>query len=291
MRHATWLKIEASPFWSSVYRRYRTLPESLRRPLRAVTMPRWQVATSVVRHAARHRAVAGPFRGMRIELSPLSSRHLLGYILGTQELELHEAIDEIVAHDYQTILNIGAADGYYAVGLAMRLPQARVAAFEALPEFHPLIARTAAANGIVDRITIAGTCDAALLRSRLQAAEAPALIVMDIEGGEVDLLDPVTVPQLSHADILVETHDAFVPTATETLISRFRETHELVCYVARPRVVDDFPEHFLPGLRRWLPDLAVELMNERRTGLQRWLLLTAKTPVSATAITAISANV
>jgi hypothetical protein len=95
MRHATWLKIEASPFWSSVYRGYRTLPESLRRPLRAVTMPRWQLATSLVRHAARHRAVAGPFRGMRIELSPLSSRHLLGYILGTQELELHEAIGEI----------------------------------------------------------------------------------------------------------------------------------------------------------------------------------------------------
>jgi hypothetical protein len=37
----------------------------------------------------------------------------------------------------------------------------------------------------------------------------------------------------------------------------------------------DFPRDFLPRLCRWFPALAVELMNERRTGQQRWLMLTA----------------
>ncbi|HVH77832.1 MAG TPA: hypothetical protein VM782_00455, partial [Stellaceae bacterium] len=124
MRHATWLKIESSPFWHSAYRRYRLLPDGLRRPLRALMMPRWQFAAFLVRHWARHRVVAGPFRGMRIELSPLSSRHLLGYILGSQEIELREAINRIIARGYRTILNVGAADGHYAVGLAVRAPQA-----------------------------------------------------------------------------------------------------------------------------------------------------------------------
>lgn len=284
MRHATWLKIEASPFWCAAYRRYRLLPDGVRRPLRALLMPRWQFAAFLVRQAAGRRTVAGPFQGMRIELSPLSSRHLLGYILGSQELELRDAIDDIVAHGYRTILNVGAADGYYAVGLAARLPQARVEAFEAQREFHPLIARTAAANGVAARVSIGGLCTADLLQARLAAAEGPTLVFMDIEGAEVELLDPLTVPRLARADILVETHDAFVAEATETLMQRFRATHDIACYTARPRVLADFPPNFLPHLRRWFPSLAVELMNERRTGLQRWLMLTAKISANATEI-------
>jgi hypothetical protein len=221
---------------------------------------------------------------MRIELSPLSSRHLLGYILGSQELELREVINDIIARGYRTILNVGAADGYYAVGLALRSPDAHVEAFEALSELHPLIARTAAANGVADRVAVSGTCTAALLRERLTAVEGRTLILMDIEGGEIELLDPREVPQLARADILVETHDAFVADATETLSRRFHDTHEIACYVARPRVLGDFPPGFLPGLRRWLPGLAVELMNERRTGLQRWLMLTAKSRASVVAV-------
>jgi hypothetical protein len=289
MRHATWLKIESSPFWHTAYRRYRLLPDGIRRPLRALLMPRWQLAAFVVRHAAGQRAVAGPFRGMRIELSPLSSRHLLGYILGSQELELREVIGDIVAHGYRTIVNVGAADGYYAVGLAIRSPEARVEAFEALPELHPLIARTAAVNGVSDRIAISGTCTAPFLHARLDAAEGPTLVLMDIEGGEVDLLDPEAIPALARADILVETHDAFVADATATLIRRFRDTHDIACYSARQRSLGDFPPDFLPRLKRWFPELAVELMNERRTGLQRWLMLTAKSPVSTAAATEIVA--
>ena len=55
----------------------------------------------------------------------------------------------------------------------------------------------------------------------LEAAVAPALIVMDIEGAQTEPLEPDAVPGLARADILVETHDAFVATATETLIARF----------------------------------------------------------------------
>jgi hypothetical protein len=282
MRHATWLKIESSPFWYAAYRRYRLLPDGMRRPLRALLMPRWQLAAFVVRQAAGQHAVAGPFRGMRIDLSPLSSRHLLGYILGSQELELREVIGDIIARGYRTIVNVGAADGYYAVGLAIRVPQARVEAFEALPELHPLIARTAAVNGVSGRVMVRGTCTAPLLNARLAAAEGPTLVLMDIEGGEVELLDPQAIPSLARADILVETHDAFVADATTTLIRRFRETHDIACYSARSRSLDDFPPDCPPSLKRWFPELAVELMNERRTGLQRWLMLTAKLPVSTT---------
>lgn len=276
MRHATWLRLEASPFWLDLYRRYRRLPEPIRAPLRLLLMPQWHLVTLLVRTAARSRVVAGPFRGMRLQLSGLSSRHLLGYILGSQERELHEVIGRIIAYEYGTILNVGAADGYYAVGLALRSPRSRVEAFEAIPELHPVIGKSARLNGVSDRIALRGSCTSDALRESLGAAGAPVLVLMDIEGGEVDLLDPQAVPELQHADILVETHDPFVPKATDTMIDRFWQTHNVECYTTQPRILGDFPSGFLPALPRCFPALAVDLMNERRPGVQRWLFLTAK---------------
>jgi hypothetical protein len=59
------------------------------------------------------------------------------------------------------------------------------------------------------------------LRQSLESVTPPALVVMDIEGGEVGLLDPGSTTALRHTDILVETHDPFVAHATDTLIDRF----------------------------------------------------------------------
>ena len=276
MRHSTWLRLEASPFWYSVYRNYRRLPDGIRAPIRVLFTPQWHLAAALVRAASRRRIVAGPFQGMRMELSGLSSRHLLCYLLGSAEIELRDVIGRIIDRRYRTILNIGAADGYYAVGLAVGSPGTHIEAFEALPAFHAIVERSARANGVQDRIALRGACDANALRHHLQTAAGPSLVLMDIEGGEAELLDPLAIPQLRHVDILVETHDAFVPHVTETLIDRFQPTHHIERYTARPRLPGDFPPDFLPALKRRFPRLAVALMDERRTGLQDWLFLTAK---------------
>src|SRR5271166_5203781 len=68
---------------------------------------------------------AGPFRGMRyIDQSHSSS--LIPKWLGLYERELHDCIEEAIASPFQTVLDIGAAEGYYAVGLALRMHDARV---------------------------------------------------------------------------------------------------------------------------------------------------------------------
>jgi hypothetical protein len=276
MRHATWLAIESSPFWRNIYRTYRRLPAGARSPIRWLTMPRWHLATAVIRMAARNKVVAGPFRGMTLELSPLSRRLLLSYILGSTERELREVTESILAKQYPTILNIGAADGYYAVGLASRSPKSQVIAFEALAVLHAVIKRAARANGVADRIRIAGRCELSDLQQELQAATLPTLVFMDIEGAELHLLDPVATPALRDADILVETHDYFAPGCTENLISRFASTHRIERFVARPRILSDYPRDFLSFLPRFFPRLAVDLMDERRVGVQQWLYLAAK---------------
>jgi hypothetical protein len=276
MRHATWTAIESSPAALRLYRSYRRLPERIRRPLAFIAMPRWHLAAASVRRAADGRVLSGPFAGMRMELTQTSQRQLLGYLLGTQELELQPVVEQILARGYETVLNVGAADGYYAIGLATKLPAASVVAFEALPEHHSRLRRAAKANGVADRVRLQGFCNACDLDRELRRAAAPAILVADIEGGEIELLDPGKIDRLRHADILVETHDALAPGVTEILISRFRATHDIERIWARPRRLSDFPKDVLPQLPRLLPSTAVELMNERRQGRQQWLFLTAK---------------
>ncbi len=276
LRHATWTAIEASPLALRAYRSYRRLPRAVRAPLRWLALPRWHTAAAWVHYGSRNTVLSGPFVGTKLYLSPLSGRHLLGYLLGIQEIELHSAVENIVSREYKTIINIGAADGYYALGLARRLPQACVLAFEANSSHHKYLNASARANGVAERVFIRGFCRGQDLRAALATVRRPALVVCDIEGGEVDLLDPESIEALRNVDFLVETHDQYVADCTEILASRFAPTHVVQQFSGRPRGASDFPSVALPLLARMFPETAVELMIERRKEPQQWLLLTAR---------------
>jgi hypothetical protein len=131
-------------------------------------------------------------------------------------------------------------------------------------------------NGFASRFELKGFCRPEDLGDALDRRDRPVLVLCDIEGGELDVLDPAKVEHLSDVDMLVETHDAFVHDCTTTLIARFTPTHEIEQIVARQRSLADFPSSLIPELARLAPRIAVELMNERRTGTQKWLYLTAR---------------
>jgi hypothetical protein len=241
-----------------------------------MALPRWHLAAAWVRYGSGNTVLSGPFAGTKLYLSPLSGRHLLGYLLGTQEIELRGAVEQIVTRSYATIINIGAADGYYALGLARRLPQACVLAFEANSSHHKKLNASARANGVAERIFVRGFCNGDDLRAALATVRKPALVICDIEGGEVDLLHPESIGALRSIDLLVETHDQYVADCTEILTSRFAPTHAVQQFSGRPRVASDFPSAAFPRLARVFPETAIELMNERRKEPQQWLMLTAR---------------
>lgn len=276
MRHATWNAIEANPFAMRIYRSYRRLPEEVRAPTRWLVAPRWHLACAIVRRQAEDKVLSGPFQGMKIHLSPVSSRHLLGYLLGTQELELHPLIERVIRTQYKTVINVGVADGYYAIGLARRMPSTRIIGFEGLQEHHDLFWRAARMNGVSDRVELKGFCTSTDLQASLAEAGPRPFILCDIEGGEKELLDNGRIPELNNADILVETHDGLVQGCTSLLLQRFGGTHDIISIYARARMLEDFPSHKLPFLAKWIPGTAVELMNERRTGTQEWLFMTPR---------------
>jgi hypothetical protein len=256
------------------------VPDSLLNPLRrakafALRTPerllqRW--GKSEVLRRTKCVVASGPFAGMRF-----TERHVFGApmakLLGTYEMELGKIVEGFVGVEFDGIVNIGAGEGYYAVGLASRLPALRVVAYESLESGRKLIEEVAEKNGMRDRLDLRGLCTRESLESLLEPGKR-YLIVADVEGAEVELFRPSVVALLSASNLVVETHDFIVAGCTEELTERFRRTHVVMPIQSKGRSRGDFP------LRLLLPvKTKLWLMNEgrpTRNGPMTWLVMSPR---------------
>jgi hypothetical protein len=190
-------------------------------------------------------------------------------LLGIYELELHDAVERLIARSPDVVLNVGAADGYYAVGLARRLPEARIVAFDLDEQKLTALAGLAELNGVRDRIeVVAGRCDHQTLESRLGPRSA---VVCDIDGGEKDLLRPDLAPSLAQTWLLVEVHDHLAPGTYDAVRAAFAGSHEIAEIAGQAREIGEFPElDFMPWVTR---RLAIDEFRGREMG---WLELTPR---------------
>lgn len=212
------------------------------------------------------RVAAGPFCGMRYATFGLGSV-ICAKMIGTYERELHPWLEEIIATPYRRIHVVGCAEGYYAVGLARSMPAATVLAYDLDPRVPSVLAGIAARNGVADRVRFSGEFTGAALEVPATGAE---LIVCDVEGEELSLLDPMAIPRLLDCDLLVEIHDGQEETDERVIASRFVTTHAIRRVVARRRTCDDLT----PPLRGQLPtDVAEKMMNESRSRGLTWLFM------------------
>lgn len=182
----------------------------------------------------------GPFAGMRFSWEKVFSPPLPKY-LGTYEMELMPALEQLFARNFATVIDVGAAEGYYAVGFALKFPQTKVVAFEALEEGQALVKELAVKNDVGSRVEVRGLCE----KSDLQEAVTPhTLVMMDVEGAEEFLLDPGEVPALRKATILFESHDALVADVGKHVCARFEGTHNITAVPSRTRTRADWPRAY-----------------------------------------------
>jgi hypothetical protein len=245
---------------------------TLQRVGRALVPRRYHRSTRLLgalERIAGGKVLAGPFAGMRYVDRSYGSAYW-PKLLGTYELELHTTLAELLAGEFATVLVAGAAEGYYAVGMATRMPPARVVAWEASGEARKALGELARLNGVSERIEVRGICDFGGLREALAGA-APRLLLADLDGGEAGLLDPEALPALRSAWIVVETHDCFVPGVAALLAERFASSHRVEAVTARPRVASDAP--LLP-IASSLHGALAQLLSERRPPGNDWLVMT-----------------
>jgi FkbM family methyltransferase len=235
----------------------------------------------------------GPFAGMRYVDRAVGSA-FIPKLLGIYERELIDCVERACAMRFPLIVDIGAAEGYYAVGMARRNPGARVIAFEMEPEGRVALREMAALNALTvddrsgdpqlgapnyrkSQLELHGKCEFRNLQAALASAER-ALVICDVEGYEEILLVPEKIPALGRAHLLVEMHDFCSPGITDRLTERFAPTHEVQRIWSEPRTQADYP--FRSLATKLLPSRYLEwAASEWRPERMSWLWLVPKAEI------------
>lgn len=223
--------------------------------------------------------LSGPFQG----LPYLDEIGFCGPIfpkwIGSYEDELHPFLEKLLKTPPSVIVDVGAAEGYYAVLLAARLPDSVVHAFDIDPFARRALARLARLNR-VSNLHISSLCTFKDLGELLGPAKDKGLLFCDIEGGETFLVDPVKCPALRHAVIVVELHETgdFPGDGTRNLLqSRFQNSHEIEYVPHAPKSIP----HYLEVTRNALsPEDLSTALNEVRGASRGYLIMHPRHNVS-----------
>jgi len=211
----------------------------------------------------------GPLAGMDFLPQSAEGCHI-AKLLGCYEQPLQPFIENAITSAYPIILNIGCAEGYYAVGMARRMPNTQVLAFDLNHTAQEVCAILAKKNSVSDRVKVGALFKPEEFETY---RNQKVLVLCDIEGAEKDLLNPDNAPALKGMDIIVESHEGLLPGITQTLIDRFKATHQIA-------LIQDNGQRQLKDAPQWFNNLAHldQLLAtwEWRSGATPWLVMKAR---------------
>lgn len=216
----------------------------------------------------------GPFKGMRY-IDASNGSQLLPKLVGSYEEPIHKWVYEIIQKgEYTTIIDVGCAEGYYAVGLALATKsKPRILAFDIDKYALENAKRLAEINGVSGTIYFNDKFNSSIVDKIYGAnPKTKTLVFMDVEGAELDLLNTIKDPAILRCDVLVELHDCFFPGVTEKIIEYFQKSHYL-------EIVVDYPwranNYFLNG-KDFNKENEQFLFDEKRPMAMRWMYAKAK---------------
>jgi precorrin-6B methylase 2 len=218
--------------------------------------------------------LTGPFLGMtyynKIIWGPITPKWI-----GSYEDELHGVIESVIARKYDTIVDVGAAEGYYAVGLALKCRDSKVISYDIDPIARHRQKQLAGLNSITN-LEVRKYCTHKELNSLIRGK---CFILSDIEGFEVELLDAIKCPGLKNCDLLVEIHShgmKEIPEVLEMMIDRFSETHLITQFEVSARDANHYRVS-VPKLQDIPEKTIIDALNEHRNPAQRWLWMESNT--------------
>lgn len=218
---------------------------------------------------------AGPFKGLSLDgEANISQGPLAVKLFGIYE---RVVVNQILAlGPFNDVINLGAADGYFSLGLLRAGLARRSICFEMTASGRAAIARNAQRNGVADKVVILGKAD-----ENISQVLAPtgfsverSLVLCDIEGGEFSVLSREFLQELSGAVFIVELHDRIHsgrPDQRDALIARFPANYEC-------RVIQTVPADWagIPDIEALSDNDRALVTSEGRRAIGEWLVATPR---------------
>jgi hypothetical protein len=237
----------------------------------AIIMRRQEIAKRVG-DIIGERVAYGPFKGLLLSNNRWWGIDRASMLLGLYEKEILDAFDALPP-SHRTFVDLGAADGYYAVGALVSGKFDYCYCYEASKKARDRLLQNAKLNNVSDRIKISSTAEPRFWEELKQSGVDLSKVVMicDIEGGEFDLFDEQTFEAFSGAVIFMELHE-FMLRDGEQALSRLKRAagkyFKVTEFVSGARDPSKFPE-----LRSFSDDDRWLICSEGRGELMRWLRL------------------
>jgi hypothetical protein len=216
----------------------------------------------------------GPFKGLKLADNMWhGGRDRASMLLGLYEQEVLNCLAEISPR-YKTFVDIGAADGYYGIGVLVGNLFAEAYCYEISSEAREIMKKNAKLNGVADRIHIKGAARCGFWRDFQSSELNQAVFLIDIEGGEFDLLDKTAFAALKDCIIIIELHDSFFRDGhlrLTKLIEAATQSHTMIKFETSGRDLANIEEvRSLNDAERGL------ICSEGRPSLMGWLRLDPK---------------
>jgi SAM-dependent methyltransferase len=215
----------------------------------------------------------GYFKGLKYPAFVSFGSSLFPKLSGSYESELFDFFKLTEKNNYDSILDIGCAEGFYAAGLALKFPDTKVYAFDIDERAQKLCYDLCLLNGVAHQVEIKGECTATTLQTLCSGARN--LIISDCEGFEKKLFSQINIDSFSNADLLIELHPMYEKDIKEYLSSLFIKTHE-INYISS---YDDHRKLFdlSPEFQKLSQREKLLLVQEGRAFSMDWMIAISKT--------------
>lgn len=229
-------------------------------------------AWNILEEKYDHVVAYGPFKGMKLSDDIWWSRNdRITQTLGIYEEHVVERLKEFSAQGVRRFIDIGAADGYFAIGMAFSKIYSKVVAYEIETIGQKRITENAAINRCEDLVSVFGEANYSSLKNLL-SEDLKSSILVDIEGAEYQLLDEETLSLMSNCYLICELHPWVVDDGYQLqrkLIERAKKNFNVELIKRECYAPNIFPE---------LDDLSDEerliAVGEGRGRNMQWLVLT-----------------
>jgi len=212
---------------------------------------------------------SGPYSNLKISNNmKWSEMDYSPKILGIYEKEVQE---ELIKWNCKNFVNLGAAEGYHALGQLISGTKQKSYVFEQNQDSKMILEENVKLNNLEKKIMIFGKAEEdfieILKKEKINLLET--CFLFDIEGAEYKLLNNKNLEELRYSKIIIELHED--KKKQDEFINILKKNFNISFFKTKDRDLSNFI--FLEGysdIDRWL------LASENRPNLMNWVKLTPK---------------
>lgn len=214
----------------------------------------------------------GPFQGMQYPDFAATGSTLYPKLSGIYEEELVPIWNEVIRKPYDEIIDVGCAEGYYIIGLAIKKKDTTCIAYDIDEKAQMMCRNMAQLNGV--DVDIKAWCTPDTLLSFADSPDKKRLLICDCEGYERELFTEETVRYLHNAELVIEAHDWRLDAEvaiSQYLMNLFQKTHD--CNIIRGK--DDYDRAYKHSSLKELEGFSIKekykILEEVRPAVGCWV--------------------